>query len=326
MHLSVVIPLLNEQDSLEELFQRIKTVCHQNGFDFEVIFIDDGSTDDSWKIIEFLAEVNREIKAIRFRKNYGKSSALMAAFKQAEGNIIITMDADLQDFPEEIPELYEILKSKNADIISGWKQNRQDPKLTKNLPSKIFNSVARKVSGLELHDFNCGLKAYRSEVAKELELHGDMHRYIPVLAKNIGFGRIYEKKVRHQARKYGKSKFGKRRFVNGFLDLITLSFINRFGNKPMHLFGAVGTLMFIIGFLAALYLGLDKLFKVYILEKNARLITDNPYFYISLVAMILGTQLFLAGFIGEILIRSQKNKQEFEVRETLNLNSKKQFS
>ncbi len=326
MHLSVVIPLLNEQDSLEELFQRIKTVCHQNGFDFEVIFIDDGSTDDSWKIIEFLAEVNREIKAIRFRKNYGKSPALMAAFKQAEGNIIITMDADLQDFPEEIPELYEVLKSKNADIISGWKQNRQDPKLTKNLPSKIFNSVARKVSGLELHDFNCGLKAYRSEVAKELELHGDMHRYIPVLAKNIGFGRIYEKKVRHQARKYGKSKFGKRRFVNGFLDLITLSFINRFGNKPMHLFGAVGTLMFIIGFLAALYLGLDKLFKVYILEKNARLITDNPYFYISLVAMILGTQLFLAGFIGEILIRSQKNKQEFEVRETLNLNSKKQFS
>lgn len=326
MHLSVVIPLLNEQDSLEELFQRIKTVCHQNGFDFEVIFIDDGSTDDSWKIIEFLAEANREIKAIRFRKNYGKSPALMAAFKQAEGDIIITMDADLQDFPEEIPELYEILKSKNADIISGWKQNRQDPKLTKNLPSKIFNSVARKVSGLELHDFNCGLKAYRSEVAKELELHGDMHRYIPVLAKNIGFGRIYEKKVRHQARKYGKSKFGKRRFVNGFLDLITLSFINRFGNKPMHLFGAVGTLMFIIGFLAALYLGLDKLFKVYILEKNARLITDNPYFYISLVAMILGTQLFLAGFIGEILIRSQKNKQEFEVRETLNLNSKKQFS
>lgn len=326
MHLSVVIPLLNEQDSLEELFQRIKTVCHQNGFDFEVIFIDDGSTDDSWKIIEFLSEVNPEIKAIRFRKNYGKSPALMAAFKQAEGDIIITMDADLQDFPEEIPELYEVLKSKNADIISGWKQNRQDPKLTKNLPSKIFNSVARKVSGLELHDFNCGLKAYRSEVAKELELHGDMHRYIPVLAKNIGFGRIYEKKVRHQARKYGKSKFGKRRFVNGFLDLITLSFINRFGNKPMHLFGAVGTLMFIIGFLAALYLGLDKLFKVYILEKNARLITDNPYFYISLVAMILGTQLFLAGFIGEILIRSQKNKQEFEVRETLNLNSKKQFS
>ncbi|MBA5628324.1 glycosyltransferase family 2 protein [Moheibacter lacus] len=326
MHISVVIPLLNEQDSLEELFQRIKSVCLENEFKFEVIFIDDGSSDNSWKVIEFLSEVNPEIKGIRFRKNYGKSQALMAAFKQAQGEVFITMDADLQDFPEEIPELYGELKTKNADIISGWKQNRQDPKLTKNLPSKIFNSVARKVSGLELHDFNCGLKAYRNEVAKELELHGDMHRYIPVLAKNLGFGRIYEKRVRHQARKYGKSKFGKRRFVNGFLDLITLSFLNKFGTKPMHLFGAIGTLMFIIGFLAAVYLGLDKLFKVYILEKNARLITDNPFFYISLVAMVLGTQLFLAGFLGEILVRFTKNKQEFEIRETLNLNSKKQFS
>ena len=326
MHISVVIPLLNEQDSLEELFQRIKSICIQNELEFEVIFVDDGSTDDSWQVIEFLSEVNPEIKAIRFRKNYGKSQALMAAFKQAEGDILITMDADLQDFPEEIPELYQEMKSKKADIISGWKQNRQDPKLTKNLPSKVFNSVARKVSGLDLHDFNCGLKAYRNEVAKELELHGDMHRYIPVLAKNLGFGKIYEKKVHHQARKYGKSKFGKRRFVNGFLDLITLSFLNKFGTKPMHLFGAVGTLMFIIGFLAAVYLGVDKLYKVYILEKNARLITDNPFFYISLVAMVLGTQLFLAGFLGEILVRSTKNKQEFEVRETLNLNSKKQFS
>ena len=326
MHVSIVIPLLNEQDSLEELFRRIKSVCLENGFEFEVLFIDDGSSDDSWKIIEILSEVNPEIKGIRFRKNYGKSPALMAAFSRTQADVVITMDADLQDFPEEIPELYRELKSRKADIISGWKQNRQDPKLTKNLPSKIFNSVARKVSGLELHDFNCGLKAYRSEVAKELELHGDMHRYIPVLAKNLGFGRIYEKKVRHQARKYGKSKFGKRRFVNGFLDLITLSFLNKFGTKPMHLFGAVGTLMFIIGFLAALYLGLDKLYKVYILEKNARLVTDNPYFYISLVAMILGTQLFLAGFLGEILVRSTKNKQEYEIKETLNVNSKKQFS
>lgn len=326
MHLSVVIPLLNEQDSLEELFQRIKSVCHENGFDFEVIFVDDGSSDDSWRVIEFLSEVNPEIKAIRFRKNYGKSQALMAAFRQVQGDVIITMDADLQDFPEEIPELYHELKSKKADIISGWKQNRQDPKLTKNIPSKLFNSVARKVSGLELHDFNCGLKAYRLEVAKELELHGDMHRYIPVLAKNLGFGRIYEKKVRHQARKYGKSKFGKRRFVNGFLDLITLSFLNKFGSKPMHLFGAVGTFMFIIGFLAALYLGLDKLYKVYILEKNARLLTDNPYFFISLVAMILGTQLFLAGFLGEILVRSRQNRSEFVIREFLNLDVKKQFS
>src|SRR5690606_30145165 len=210
MHVSIIIPLLNEQDSLEELFQRIKSVCLENGFEFEVLFVDDGSSDDSWKIIEILSEVNPEIKGIRFRKNYGKSPALMAAFNQTQGDVVITMDADLQDFPEEIPELYRELKSRKADIISGWKQNRQDPKLTKNIPSKIFNSVARKVSGLELHDFNCGLKAYRSEVAKELELHGDMHRYIPVLAKNLGFGRIYEKKVRHQARQYGKSKFGKR--------------------------------------------------------------------------------------------------------------------
>lgn len=322
MHLSIIIPLLNEQDSIEELFQRIQSVCHANHLQFEVIFIDDGSTDNSWRIIEFLAEVNSEIKAIRFRKNYGKSQALMASFKEAEGDVIITMDADLQDFPEEIPGLYEQLKSENADIVSGWKQKRQDPKFTKNLPSKLFNSVARKVSGLKLHDFNCGLKAYRSEVAKELELYGDMHRYIPVLAKNRGFGVISERKVKHQARKYGYSKFGKRRFVNGFLDLITLSFISRFGNKPMHLFGAVGTLMFIIGFFAALYLGLDKLFKVYFIGKEARLITDNPFFYISLVAMILGTQLFLAGFLGEILIRSQKNKTEFEVRETLNLKNK----
>jgi len=322
MHLSVIIPLLNEQDSIEELFQRIKSVCTENGFEFEVIFVDDGSTDNSWKIIEFLAEANPEIKGIRFRKNYGKSQALMASFKEAQGDVIITMDADLQDFPEEIPGLYQQLKAENADIISGWKQKRQDPKLTKNLPSKLFNGVARKVSGLSLHDFNCGLKAYRREVAHELELYGDMHRYIPVLAKNLGFDVISERKVKHQARKYGYSKFGKRRFVNGFLDLITLFFISRFGNKPMHLFGAIGTLMFIIGFFAALYLGLDKLYKVYFTETQARLITDNPFFYISLVAMILGTQLFLAGFLGEILIRSKKNKTEFKVDQTLNLQRK----
>jgi len=322
MHLSIVIPLLNEQNSLEELFQRIKNVCIQHGFDFEVIFVDDGSTDDSWKVIEYLSEMHPEVKGIRFRKNYGKSQALMAAFSQVQGDVVITMDADLQDFPEEIPELYQALKTNRADIVSGWKQNRQDPKLTKNLPSRLFNSVARKVSKLELHDFNCGLKAYRSEVARELELYGDMHRYIPVLAKNKGFGNIIEKQVRHQARKYGKSKFGSKRFLNGFLDLITLSFISKFGNKPMHLFGAIGTLMFIIGFLAALYLGLDKLYKVYIAEQKARLITDNPFFYISLTAMILGTQLFLAGFLGEIMIRSKRKSAEFEVRETLNLNQK----
>lgn len=322
MNLSIVIPLLNEQESIEELFQRIKTVCVQNNFDFEVVFVDDGSTDDSWKVIEFLSEVNPEIKAIRFRKNYGKSQALMAAFEVTTGDVVITMDADLQDFPEEIPELYRMLKSKNADIVSGWKQNRQDPKLTKNLPSKLFNLAARKVSGLKLHDFNCGLKAYRGKLARELELHGDMHRYIPVLAKNMGYSIITEKQVRHQARKYGKSKFGSRRFVNGFLDLVTLWFISKFGYKPMHLFGAIGSLMFIIGFVSAAYLGIDKLYKVYILEKNARLITDNPFFYISLVAMVLGTQLFLAGFLGEILVRSKERKREFEVGEVLNLNQK----
>lgn len=319
MDLSIVIPLLNEQDSIEELFHRIKAVCQQNNFLFEVIFIDDGSTDNSWKIIEFLSETNPEIKGIRFRKNYGKSQALMAAFHEAKGEVLITMDADLQDFPEEIPELRHTLLSNHADIVSGWKQNRQDPKLTKNLPSKLFNSVARKTSGLELHDFNCGLKAYRIEVVKELRLYGDMHRYIPVLAKNLGFENIIEKKVKHQARKHGKSKFGNSRFVNGFLDLITLTFISRFGNKPMHLFGAIGTLMFGIGFLSAFYLGIDKLFKVYISKIDAKLITDNPFFYIALVTMILGTQLFLAGFLGEIFVRSQKDKNEFEIRETLNL-------
>lgn len=322
MDLSVVIPLLNEQDSLEELFLRIREVCIQNKLDYEVIFIDDGSTDDSWQIIELLASGHQEVKGIRFRKNYGKSQALMAAFKKVKGEVVITMDADLQDFPEEIPALIHELKSKNADIVSGWKQNRQDPKLTKNLPSKLFNSVARKVSGLSLHDFNCGLKAYRKEVAQSLELHGDMHRYIPVLAKNLGYGNIIEKKVQHQARKYGHSKFGKRRFVNGFLDLITLWFISRFGYKPMHLFGAIGTLMFIIGFFSAFYLGADKLYKVYIAKQNARLITDNPFFFIALTAMILGTQLFLAGFLGEILVRSKKKKTEYQIKENLNLKQK----
>lgn len=322
MDVSIVIPLLNEQDSIEELFHRIKTVCQNQGYQFEVIFVDDGSTDHSWQIIEFLSEAHPEIKGIRFRKNYGKSQAFMAAFKEAKGKYLITMDADLQDFPEEIPGLIDVLQTKNADIVSGWKQNRQDPKFTKNFPSKLFNAVARKVSGLELHDFNCGLKAYRTEVAQEIQLHGDMHRYIPVLAKNLGFERIVEKKVKHQARKHGHSKFGNSRFVNGFLDLITLSFISKFGNKPMHLFGALGTIMFVIGFLSALYLGLDKLFKVYIAEKNARLITDNPFFYIALTTMMLGTKMFLAGFLGEILVRSKKNKNEFEIRDTLNFNQK----
>ena len=233
---------------------------------------------------------------------------------------MITMDADLQDFPEEIPALYNMLKNKKADIVSGWKENRQDNKLTKNLPSKLFNGVARKTSGVKLHDFNCGLKAYRWEVTQNIELYGDMHRYIPVLAKNAGYSRIIEKKVKHQARKYGVSKFGANRFVNGFLDLITLFFASRFGNKPMHIFGLLGTLMFIFGFMASFYIGIEKLFKVYISNSPAKLITDNPYFYISLVFMILGTQLFLAGFLGELIVRNNREKQLYLIQKELNLN------
>ena len=316
MDISVVVPLLNEQDSLEELFYRIKKVCEQNDFTFEVIFVDDGSTDDSWQIIEYIANFNTEVKGIKFRKNYGKSPALSAAFKEVKGDVVITMDADLQDFPEEIPSLYKMLKNQKADIVSGWKENRQDNKLTKNLPSKLFNGVARKTSGVKLHDFNCGLKAYRWEVTQNIELYGDMHRYIPVLAKNAGYSRIIEKKVKHQARKYGVSK----RFVNGFLDLITLFFASRFGNKPMHIFGLLGTLMFILGFFASFYLGIEKLYKVYISHTPARLITDSPYFYISLVFMILGTQLFLAGFLGELIVRNNREKQLYLVQKELNLN------
>ena len=320
MDISVVVPLLNEQDSLEELFYRIKKVCEQNDFTFEVIFVDDGSTDDSWQIIEYIANFNTEVKGIKFRKNYGKSPALSAAFKEVKGDVVITMDADLQDFPEEIPSLYKMLKNQKADIVSGWKENRQDNKLTKNLPSKLFNGVARKTSGVKLHDFNCGLKAYRWEVTQNIELYGDMHRYIPVLAKNAGYSRIIEKKVKHQARKYGVSKFGANRFVNGFLDLITLFFASRFGNKPMHIFGLLGTLMFILGFFASFYLGIEKLYKVYISHTPARLITDSPYFYISLAFMILGTQLFLAGFLGELIVRNNRDKQLYLVQKELNLN------
>lgn len=319
MNLSIVVPLLNEQDSLEELFSRIKKICHQYDYTFEVIFVDDGSNDDSWQVIEYLSKFNQEIRAIRFRKNYGKSQALSAAFSVAEGEVIITMDADLQDFPEEIPNLYSMLVNKNADIVSGWKQKRQDPKLTKNLPSKLFNWVARKTSGVQLHDFNCGLKAYRNEVAKSLELYGDMHRYIPVLAKNNGYGNILEKQVKHQARKYGYSKFGTSRFINGFLDLITLSFVSKFGNRPMHLFGLLGSIMFILGFIFSALMGLDKLIKVYITEKPARLITDNPYFYICLTLMILGTQLFLAAFLGELIVRKRSDKNLYAIKDQINL-------
>lgn len=317
MQLSIVIPLLNEEESLKELHDWIASVMQSNHFSYEILFVDDGSTDDSWKIILKLSKLNPHVKGIRFLKNFGKSQALHAGFKAAKGDVVITMDADLQDNPEEIPELYQLIQSKEYDLISGWKKKRYDSLIFKNLPSKLFNWAAKKTSGVKLHDFNCGLKAYNKSVIKNIEVSGEMHRYIPVLAKNAGFNKIGEKVVKHQARKYGKTKFGMERFINGFLDLITIWFVSRFGKRPMHLFGALGVLMFIIGFGFALYLGIDKLF----LNPFGRLITDRPEFYISLVSMVIGTQLFLAGFIGEIITRSKRNEPRYHISEELNLNT-----
>ncbi len=311
MQLSIVIPLLNEEESLEELYDWIARVMQSNQFLYEVIFIDDGSTDNSWSIIKRLANTHQEVKGIRFLKNFGKSQALHAGFKDAIGDVVITMDADLQDNPEEIPELYQLIAKGNFDLVSGWKKKRYDSILAKNLPSKLFNWAARRTSGVQLHDFNCGLKAYDQSVIKTIEVSGEMHRYIPVLAKNAGFVRIGEKVVRHQARKYGSTKFGMERFINGFLDLLTIWFVSKFGKRPMHLFGALGVLMFFIGFCFSLYLGVDKLF----LNPTSRLITDRPQFYIALTSMILGTQLFLAGFIGEILIRSKRTSENYQIGE-----------
>jgi len=318
MNLSIVIPLLNEEESLKELHNWIAKVMQSNHFSYEILFIDDGSNDNSWGIISKLSQENTNIKGIRFLKNFGKSQALHAGFKAAQGDVIITMDADLQDNPQEIPELYALIKNKNLDLVSGWKKKRYDSVITKNIPSKLFNWAARKTSGVQLNDFNCGLKAYRKDVIKNIEVSGEMHRYIPVLAKNAGFLKIDEKIVQHQARKYGKTKFGMERFVNGFLDLITIWFVSKFGKRPMHLFGAMGIIMFIIGFGFALYLGIDKLF----IHKTGRLITDRPQFFISLTAMILGTQLFLAGFLGEIMVRSKKNETRYTISEELNISHK----
>ncbi len=316
MNLSIVIPLLNEEESIEELYSRIKLVCDTNSLSYEIWFIDDGSTDLSWAIIENLAHQNPEIHAIKFSKNYGKSQALHAAFEKVKGDIIITMDADLQDFPEEIPELYNKITLENYDIVSGWKKKRFDNVMTKNLPSKLFNSAARKLSGVELHDFNCGLKAYKKNVVKSIDVYGDMHRYIPVLAANAGFRRITEKPVQHQARPYGTSKFGTERFVRGFLDLITLWFVSRFGGRPMHFFGAAGTLMFIVGFLSALWLGISKLIDV---SRGiyGHLLTNNAWFFIALTMMVLGTLLFIAGFLGELMIRSNRDHQNYYVEEEI---------
>ena len=313
MNISVVIPLLNEEESIKELYLWIAKVMQANSFSYEVIFIDDGSTDTSWSIIDSLHKQDPQVKAIQFLRNFGKSQALHAGFAMAQADVIITMDADLQDNPEEIPELYNMVCKQGYDLVSGWKKVRYDSKIFKNFPSKIFNWAARKTSGVQLNDFNCGLKAYHKNVIKNIEVTGEMHRYIPVLASNAGFTKIGEKIVQHQARKYGSTKFGVDRFTHGFLDLLTLWFFSRFGRRPMHLFGALGAFMLTIGFLFAFYLGVDKLF----INTTGRLITERPQFYIAITAMIIGSQFFLAGFLGELLLRTKKENSNYSIKNTL---------
>ena len=316
MNISVVIPLYNEEESLPELYEWIERVMNNNNFSFEVIFINDGSGDNSWKVIEELAQKSPHVKGIKFRRNYGKSPALYCGFKEAQGDVVITMDADLQDSPNEIPELYRMITEEGYDLVSGYKEKRYDP-LSKTIPTKLFNATARKISGIHnLHDFNCGLKAYRLDVVKNIEVYGEMHRYIPYLAKNAGFEKIGEKIVQHQARKYGTSKFGLNRFFNGYLDLITLWFLSNFGKNPMHVFGFLGSIFFIIGFFAAVIIGADKLWA---LSQGIpqRLVTDSPYFYISLTMMILGTQLFMAGFIGDMVSRSSATRNDYQIEKTI---------
>lgn len=315
MQISIVIPLLNEQESLTELHDWVAKVMQSNQFSYEIIFIDDGSTDGSWSTITSLSEKSGNVKGIRFLKNYGKSQALHAGFNAAQGDVVITMDADLQDNPEEIPELYSMIQNDGYQVVSGWKKKRYDSVIAKNIPSRLFNWAARRTSGVKLHDFNCGLKAFRQDVIKTIEVSGEMHRYIPVLAKNAGFPKITEKVVQHQARKYGSTKFGAERFVHGFLDLITIWFVSKFGRRPMHLFGALGVFMFMVGFGFSIYLGVDKLF----LNPTGRLITERPQFYIALAAMIIGTQMFLAGFLGEIMVRSRKNDIRYTISNKINV-------
>ncbi len=316
MDISIVISLFNEEESLRELTGWIESVMTREGYSYEVIMVDDGSTDKSWSIIKELSAANPAIRGISFRRNYGKSAALYHGFAAAQGNVVITMDADLQDSPEEIPELYRMVTEEGWDIVSGWKKQRFDNKLTKNLPSKLYNATARKVTGINLHDMNCGLKAYRNEVVKNIEVYGEMHRYIPYLAKNAGFGRITEKPVQHQKRKYGVSKFGLERFVNGFLDLISLWFLSRFGKKPMHFFGFTGILMFLTGGFLAVWVIVEKLIQ----QSNGlayRPVTDQPLFYLALVAVLIGFQLFLAGFICEMISRNSSERNIYKIRETL---------
>ncbi|OKZ28408.1 MAG: glycosyltransferase [Prevotella sp. AG:487_50_53] len=316
MDISVIIPLYNEEESLPELYNWIARVMKDNGYSYEVIFVNDGSTDNSWKVIEELSTKADEVKGIKFRRNYGKSPALYCGFKEAKGNVVITMDADLQDSPDEIPELYRMITEDGYDLVSGYKQKRYDP-LSKTIPTKLFNATARKISGIHnLHDFNCGLKAYRSEVVKNIEVYGEMHRYIPYIAKNAGFDKIGEKVVHHQARKYGKSKFGLNRFFNGYLDLITLWFLNNFGKKPMHVFGFLGTIVFLIGLISAMIIGAEKL---WCLSNGVpqRLVTESPYFYIALTMMMIGTQLFLTGFIGDLVSRTSQTRNDYQIEKML---------
>ena len=316
MDLSIVISLYNEAESLPELVSWIETVMTREGYTYEVIMVDDGSTDGSWQIVKGLSAKNPSIKGISFRRNYGKSAALYHGFAAAQGRVVVTMDADLQDSPEEIPEMYRMVTEEGWDIVSGWKKQRFDNKLTKNLPSKLYNATARKITGIKLHDMNCGLKAYKNEVVKNIEVYGEMHRYIPYLAKNAGFGRITEKPVQHQKRKYGVSKFGLERFVNGFLDLISLWFLSTFGKKPMHFFGFTGILMFLVGGFMAAWVIIEKLIQ----QSNGlvyRPVTDQPVFYLALLAVILGFQLFLAGFICEMVSRNSSERNNYKIRETL---------
>ncbi|MGB5980641.1 MAG: glycosyltransferase family 2 protein [Nonlabens sp.] len=320
MDLSIVVPLLNEAESLPELQVWIDRVLIETDLNYEVIYIDDGSTDGSWDVISSLSRkrtvTKSNIKAIKFQTNYGKSQALHAGFAAAQGNVVITMDADLQDSPEEIPELYSMITNQNYDLVSGWKKKRYDSVITKNIPSKLFNWVARYTSGLKLHDFNCGLKAYSQEVVKAIDVHGEMHRYIPVLAKNAGFTNITEKQVQHQARKYGNTKFGYNRFINGFLDLITISFISKYARRPMHFFGSAGVIMFLIGFIIAAYVGGSKLYKMYY-NHHYGLVTENPWFFIALTTMILGSLFFIAGILGELIQRSNSDDQRYRIREEI---------
>ena len=316
MNLSIVIPLFNEQESLPELHDWINRVMQQEGYSYEIIFIDDGSKDDSWRVIESLASSNHNVKAVKFRRNYGKSPALHTGFEMAQGDVVITMDADLQDSPDEIPELYNMIILNDFDLVSGWKQKRYDNAFTKNLPSKLYNYTNRKISGIQLHDMNCGLKAYKNKVVKSIEIYGEMHRFIPVMAKAAGFDKIGEKVVQHRTRKYGVSKFGWNRFINGFLDLLTITFLSKFGKRPMHFFGLVGTLLFLLGFGFAFYLGAYKIYCS-LSHHPARLLTQRPSFYLSLSCMVIGSMMFLAGFIGELILRNSPIRNNYLIDKKL---------